>query len=45
MNDRLFRTLLKRYEAEIEYALYKIQCIDDHNMVTSRVRSIPCWAR
>ena len=33
MNDRLFRTLLKRYEAEIEDALYKIQCIEDHNMV------------
>ena len=33
MNDRLFRTLLKRYEAEIEDALYKIQCIEDHNIV------------
>ena len=33
MNDRLFRTLLKRYEAEIEDALYKIQCVEDHNMV------------
>ena len=33
MNDKLFRTLLKRYEAEIEDALYKIQCIEDHNMV------------
>ena len=33
MNDRLFRTILKRYEAEIEDALYKIQCIEDHNMV------------
>ena len=33
MNDRLFRTLLKRYEAEIEDALYKIQCIEDPNMV------------
>ena len=33
MNDRLFGTLLKRYEAEIEDALYKIQCIEDHNMV------------
>tara|TARA_R100000234_G_scaffold112659_1_gene86502 strand:- start:131 stop:355 length:225 start_codon:yes stop_codon:yes gene_type:complete len=33
MKDRLFRTLLKRYEAEIEDALYKIQCIEDHNMV------------
>ena len=33
MNDNLFRTLLKRYEAEIEDALYKLQCIEDHNMV------------
>jgi len=33
MNDRLFRTLLKRYEAEIEDALYKLQCIEDHNLV------------
>ena len=33
MNDKLFRTLLKRYEAEIEDALYKIDCINDHNLV------------
>ena len=33
MNDRLFRTLLKRYEAEIEDAKYKIDCINDHNLV------------
>ena len=33
MNDKLFRTLLKRYEAEIEDALYKLQCIEDHNLV------------
>ena len=33
MNDRLFRTLLKRYEAEIEDAHYKIDCINDHNLV------------
>tara|TARA_R100000700_G_C3110509_1_gene103703 strand:+ start:464 stop:688 length:225 start_codon:yes stop_codon:yes gene_type:complete len=33
MNDRLFRTILKRYEANIEDALYKIHCIDDHNLV------------
>ena len=29
----LFRTLLKRYEATIEDSLYKIQCIEDHNLV------------
>ena len=33
MNDRLFRTILKKYEANIEDALYKIHCIDDHNIV------------
>ena len=33
MNDRLFRTILKRYEANVEDALYKIHCIDDHNIV------------
>ena len=33
MNDRLFRTILKRYEAEIEDANYKIECICEHNMV------------
>ena len=33
MNDNLFRTLLKRYEAEIEDALYKLKCIEDHNLV------------
>ena len=33
MNDQLFRTLLKRYEAEIEDAMYKIKCIEDHSLV------------
>ena len=33
MNDKLRMVLKKRYEAEIEDALYKIQCIEDHNMV------------
>ena len=33
MNDNLFRTLLKRYEAEIEDALYKIGSLDEHNLV------------
>ena len=33
MNEKLFRTVLKRYEANIEDALYKIHCIDDHNIV------------
>ena len=29
----LFRTLLKRYEAEIEDALYKLSALDEHNLV------------
>ena len=33
MNDKLFRTLLKRYEAEIEDANYKIEAICEHNLV------------
>ena len=33
MNDDLFRTLLKRYESEIEDAMYKIKCIENHNLV------------
>ena len=33
MNKMLFRTLLKRYEAEIEDALYKIGSLDEHNLV------------
>ena len=33
MNDRLKHVMQARYEAEIKDALYKIQCIEDHNMV------------
>ena len=33
MNDKLFRTILKRYEAEIEDAHYKIEAICEHNLV------------
>ena len=33
MNNQIRMVLKKRYEAEIEDALYKIQCIEDHNMV------------
>ncbi len=33
MNDKLRNVLKKRYEAEIEDAKYKIQCMEDHNMV------------
>ena len=33
MNEQLIKTLLKRYEAEIEDAIFKIDCICDKNMV------------
>ena len=33
MNDMLFRTLLKRYEAVIEDAIYKIQSFNENNIV------------
>ena len=33
MNEQLIKTLLKRYEAEIEDAIFKIDCICDQNMV------------
>ena len=33
MNDMLFRTLLKRYEALIEDSLYKIQSLNENNLV------------
>jgi len=33
MNEKLIRTLLKRYEAKIEDAIFKIDCICEHNMV------------
>ena len=33
MNDKLFRTILKRYEADIEDANYKIEIICEQNLV------------
>ena len=33
MNNMLFRTLLKRYEADIEDAVYKIQSFNENNIV------------
>jgi len=33
MKDDLFRTILKRYEADIEDAHYKIDCIKDNALV------------
>jgi hypothetical protein len=33
MNDKLFITMLKKYEADIEDALYKIECINEHGLI------------
>ena len=33
MKDSLFRTLLKKYDAQIEDALYKIDALDDNNII------------
>ena len=33
MNERLFRTLLKRYEATIEDSLYKIKSFNENNII------------
>ena len=33
MNDMLLRTLLKRYEATIEDCMYKIQSLNENNII------------
>ena len=33
MNDNLFRTILRRYEADIEDSLYKIDALNSNNMI------------
>ena len=33
INNELYTSLVKKYEAEIEDAIFKIDCICDHNMV------------
>ena len=33
MNEQLFRTLLKRYEATIEDCIYKIQSLSENNII------------
>ena len=33
MNDKLFRTILKRYEAVIEDCMYKIQSLSENNII------------
>ena len=33
MKDSLFRTLLKKYDAQIEDALYKIDALNENNII------------
>ena len=33
MNDKMFIALMKRYEAEIEDAIYRIDSINEHNLI------------
>ena len=33
MNEKLFRTLLKRYEATIEDCIYKINSLSENNII------------
>ena len=33
MNDKMFTALMKRYDAEIEDAIYRIDAINEHNLI------------
>ena len=33
MKDKLLKTLLKKYDAEIEDAIYRIDAINEHNLI------------
>ena len=33
MNDKMFRALMKKYDAEIEDAIYRIDAINEHNLI------------
>ena len=33
MNDKMFIALMKRYESEIEDAVYRIDAINEHNLI------------
>ena len=35
MNDKMFMALMKRYDAEIEDAIYRIDALNEHNMIIS----------
>ena len=33
MNDRMFKALMKKYDADIEDAIYRIDAINEHNLI------------
>ena len=33
MNDKMFTALMKKYDAEIEDAIYRIDAINQHNLI------------
>ena len=33
MNDKMFKALMKKYDAEIEDAVYRIDAINEHNLI------------
>ena len=33
MNDKMFKALMKRYDSEIEDALYRIDALNEHNLI------------
>jgi len=33
MNDKMFTALMKKYDAEIEDALYRIDALNEHNLI------------
>ena len=33
MNDKMFKALMKKYDAEIEDAIYRIDAINEHNLI------------
>ena len=33
MKDKMFTALMKRYDAEIEDAIYRIDAINEHNLI------------
>ena len=33
MNDKIFKALMKKYDAEIDDAIYRIDAINEHNLI------------